>query len=123
MTNETLNQNDRIIYLYRVTCLINNKIYIGQTVDPSSRWRGHKRDAANPKVPFHHAIKKYGADNFDFEVIVSCRGQDNANELETELVKQYHSYVTNGGGYNATHGGFNAPKSEAWRQAMRDWHA
>lgn len=113
--------NNRIIFLYCVTCLINNKYYIGQTVDCSSRWLGHRRDSANPKVPFHHAIKKYGAHNFKFEVIATCKGQDNANELETLLVSQYDSFITNGNGYNATHGGFNAPKSDEWKLALKKW--
>jgi group I intron endonuclease len=109
---EVQNQDDRIIYLYRVTCAINQKVYIGQTVDPNSRWRGHRRDAADPKVPFHYAIKKHGANNFQFDIIASCKGQDNANDLETTLVAQYDSFITNGKGYNATHGGMNAPKTE-----------
>lgn len=121
MTNEILIQNERIIYLYRIICLINNKIYIGQTVDPTSRWRGHRRDSATPKVPIQFAIKKHGAHNFEFEIIATCKGQDNANEAETELVKQYNSFVSGGKGYNATHGGMNAPKSELWFKAMEKW--
>jgi group I intron endonuclease len=123
MPKETQSQENRIIYLYRITCLVNHKIYVGQSVDPTSRWRAHRRDAADPKVPIQFAIKKHGAHNFEFEVIASCKNQDDANELETFLVAQYDSYVANGKGYNATHGGFNAPKSEQWLQAMRDWHA
>jgi group I intron endonuclease len=119
----TIEIESRIIYLYCITCVINKKVYIGQTVNPNTRWRAHCRDAANPKVPFHFAIKKHGNHNFEFKIIASCKGQDNANELETELVKQYSSYVQHGKGYNATHGGMNAPKSEEWRQAMRAWHA
>lgn len=121
MHDKTPDQNDRIIYLYRITCLVNQKVYIGQTVDPTSRWRGHRRDSADPKVPIQFAIKKHGNDNFDFEVIATCKGQDNANELETFLVAQYDSYVSNNKGYNATHGGMNAPKSEAWHKAMEQW--
>ena len=117
------NTGAQIIYLYCITCNINNKNYIGQTVDPTSRWRGHRRDSADPKVPLQFAIKKHGASNFQFEIIATCKGQDNANELETELVAQYDSFVNNNKGYNATHGGMNAPKSEQWKQAMRNWHA
>lgn len=116
-------ENTKIWSLYRITCLINNKVYIGQSVDPSSRWRAHRRDSADPKVPFHHAIKKYGSHNFEFKIIASCKSKDAANELETLLVSQYDSFISNGKGYNATHGGDNAPKSEAWKQGMRDWHA
>jgi len=121
MANKMQNQGERVIYLYRVVCLVNGKVYIGQTVKPSKRWYAHRKDSADPKVPFHHAIKKYGAENFEFEVIASCKGQDNANFLETTLVKQYNSYITDGYGYNSTHGGMNAPKSEKWKQMMRDW--
>ncbi len=116
-------QDNRIHFLYRVTNKINGKIYIGQTVDTTSRWRGHRRDAAEPKVPFHHAIKKHGAHNFNFEVIATCKGFANANELETLLVTQYDSYVSNGRGYNASHGGMNAPKSPEWIQKMKEYHA
>lgn len=123
MPEQTQNKDDRIIYLYRITCTINNKNYIGQTVDPTSRWRGHRRDSAYPKVPIQFAINKYGTHNFEFEIIASCKNQDDANELETLLVKQYDSFVSNNKGYNATHGGMNAPKSEAWVKAMKAWHA
>jgi len=121
MTTE--HQVERIIYLYKVTCITNNKIYIGQSVDPTGRWRAHRRDSSDPKVQFHYAIKKYGSHNFEFEVIACCKTQDDANDMETELVAQYNSFVSSGYGYNATHGGMNAPKSEAWIQAMKNWHA
>ncbi len=118
MTIEIPKEDARIIFLYCITNLINGKTYIGQSVDTNSRWRGHRRDSADPKVPLHFAIKKYGAHNFNFEVIATCQGQDNANELETYLVSQYDSFVNNGKGYNATHGGANAPKTEAWLKVI-----
>ena len=31
--------------IYIVTCLINNKIYIGQTIHPERRWTEHKQKA------------------------------------------------------------------------------
>ena len=57
--NEKSKEN-RIVYIYRITCLVNNKNYIGQTINPPLRWNGHRRDSANPKVPIQFAIKKYG---------------------------------------------------------------
>jgi group I intron endonuclease len=111
--------------LYRITNKINNKVYIGQAADVSKRWHDHRRAVRinKPTQVVHHALIKYGLENFEFEVIVSCKTQDDANFIETELVKQYDSFVGNGKGYNATLGGMNAPKSEKWRQMMRDWHA
>jgi group I intron endonuclease len=119
MTSKTL--DDRIHYLYRIINRINGKIYIGQTVQPQKRWNQHKNDAAHPTMIIHYAIKKYGNDAFIFEVIASCKTWDDANDTETLLVSQYNSLVPNG--YNVSLGGINAPKSEEWRQKMRDWHA
>lgn len=120
MTSETQKIDERIHYLYRITNKINGKIYIGQTVEPTKRWYQHRRDAAHPTMAIHYAINKYGAHNFEFEVIASCKTWDNVNELETLLVAQYDCLTINGKGYNIALGGMNAPKSDAWKQAMRD---
>ena len=110
-------------YLYKITNQINGKIYIGQTINPDTRWKNHQRSAIDPKVPIQYAIKKYDVNNFEFEVIACCKNQDDTNDIETELIKQYNSFIANGSGYNATHGGMNAPKSENFKQMMRAWHA
>lgn len=109
--------------LYKITNLINGKIYIGQAADVSKRWYDHRRAIKlnKPTQIVHHAMIKYGLDSFEFEVIACCKTQEDANETETLLVSQYNSFVKNGNGYNATLGGYNAPKSEAWKQAMKDW--
>jgi group I intron endonuclease len=117
MTQDT----QKIWSLYKITNSVNGKIYIGQTVEPTKRWYQHRRDAANPKYPFHHAINKYGVHNFEFEVIACCTNQDDANYSEELLIQQYDSLVQNGKGYNVALGGSVAPKSEAWKQALQDW--
>jgi group I intron endonuclease len=124
MTNDNTNKQDnRIYYLYRITNKINGKIYIGQTVQPEKRWTQHKTSAASdsPRMIISYAIKKYGNDAFEFEVIAGCKTWEDANEIETLLVAQYGSLVPNG--YNVSLGGFNAPKSEAWKEAFKKWHA
>jgi group I intron endonuclease len=109
-------------YLYRITNQVNGKVYIGQTINSHSRWRDHKREARQeqPKMIIHRAMKKHGIENFVFEIIATCKTQDDANETETVLVKQYESHVSIGKGYNVSNGGNNAPKTEAWRQQARD---
>jgi group I intron endonuclease len=113
----------KIWSLYKIINLINGKIYIGQTVQPEKRWYQHRRDAANPKYPIHFAINKYGAHNFEFEVIASCKSQDDANCMEEELIKQYDSLVKNGKGYNISLGGMVAQKSDEWKQALEKWRS
>lgn len=89
-------------YLYKITNLINGKIYIGQTIHPKKRWWEHKQRAKThyDNYPLHLAIDKYGEDNFKFEIIEESI---NYNERETELIKQYNSLCPNG--YNVTQGG------------------
>ena len=110
----------QIWFLYKITCLKNNKIYIGQAQDVSKRWSDHKRavETNKPVQPIHYAMVKHGLENFVFEIIASCKSLDDANITETELVKQYDSFISNGRGYNATLGGMNAPKSDEWKSHM-----
>ena len=122
MTNDTQKQDDKIHYLYRITNKINQKIYIGQTVQPNKRWNQHRHDAINPTQVIHHAINKYGIINFEFEVIALCKSQNDANLVEEELIKQYNCLVKDGEGYNISLGGIVAAKSDEWKRAMKEWH-
>lgn len=60
--------------IYKVTNLINKKVYIGQTIDLEQRKRNHKSESYNQKssgykYAFHSAIRKYGWDNFTWEIL------------------------------------------------------
>lgn len=116
-------ETQKIWSLYKITNQINGKIYIGQAADVSKRWSDHRRAVKlnKPTQVVHYAMIKHGLDNFEFEVIACCKTQDDANDTETELVKQYNSFIKNGNGYNATLGGMNAPKSDEWKQSMKEW--
>lgn len=118
-----MTQETQIWAIYKIINLVNGKIYIGQTIEPTKRWYQHRRDAAKPKYPLHFSIKKHGVHNFEFEVIFYCKSQDDANWAEEELIKQCDSLVKNGKGYNISLGGMVAPKSAEWIQAMKNWHA
>ncbi|MGI0058133.1 MAG: GIY-YIG nuclease family protein [Nitrosotalea sp.] len=119
MTIKTPTQDVRIHYLYRITNTINGKIYIGQSVDTVRRWYEHKRQAIqdNSEMIISRAIKKYGSAVFEFEVIVSCKTWEDANDTETLLVQQFDCQTPKG--YNIAAGGINAPKSEEWKEYMR----
>ena len=89
--------------IYKITNNINKKIYIGKSVNIETRWNQHKY--TKDSLPIHHAIQKYGINNFTFEVIEECNPKD-LNEKEIYWIKHFNSY--SGEGYNLTQGGDGA---------------
>ena len=109
-------------YLYRITDALNNKVYIGQTVDNKKRWMQHKSYAKNPEKTgqyIHRAMNKYGVENFTFEIIATCLNQEDANEIESVLIVQYDSRNKENG-YNLTVGGNHGGHSEETKQKLRE---
>lgn len=106
-------------YLYRITNKINGKYYIGQTNNLHTRWIAHKNCSESPTQVIHHALAKYGINNFEFDHIATCKTIDQANDSETELIKQYDSLISNNG-YNLTTGGKNFKFSEETKEKMRN---
>lgn len=95
-------------YIYKITNLINNKIYIGKTLkDVYSRFAEHIRTSRNEDCenrPLYKAMKKYGVENFKVEEIekVAVTDGHELNEREIYWIAYYNSYEN---GYNATLGG------------------
>lgn len=54
--------------IYKITNIINNKIYVGQTVN-NIRQRWNKHCHSNGCKSLYNAILKYGKDNFNIEII------------------------------------------------------
>lgn len=93
--------------IYKHTNKINGKCYIGQTCrkNPNERWNNGK--GYNGTI-FAKAIKKYGWDNFEHEIIEDgILSEEEANEREMYWIEYYNSYagVSGGNGYNMTRGG------------------
>lgn len=88
--------------LYKITNLINGKVYIGQSIHPDKRWREHRNKAKKnfDEYPIHLAISKYGEKNFSFEILEWSEDYDNR---EKELIQEYNSISPNG--YNIAMGG------------------
>ena len=95
-------------YIYLITNFENQKIYIGQTVNPISyRWCEHVNEAYNGNKSnslLHRAIIKYGASNFGVCLLEECKNSE-LNEKEKFYIKEYDSYYTHDKGYNMTWGG------------------
>lgn len=90
------------MYIYQITNLINGKIYIGQTNNIQKRWANHRCNN-DPDMVIARALRKYGIDNFKFEVLLRGLTPDEANQKEIELIKEKNSLVPYG--YNVATGG------------------
>lgn len=92
-------------YIYKITNLINGKIYIGQTSKTiQERFEAHlKKARAYTNRYLYDAMNKYGYENFKVTEIEEC---DNANLDEREIywIKYYNSNNKQYG-YNMTIGG------------------
>ena len=62
---------DTMIGIYKITNVLNNKVYIGQSNNIERRFREHKTVGEKSKIPVDLAIKKYGSKNFNFEIILN----------------------------------------------------
>lgn len=91
--------------IYRATNKINGNMYIGQTIyDLKSRIKGHDYDSKNENRScyFQNALKKYGPENFKWEVIDECDNINRLNQLEIFYIGYYDTFEN---GYNLTTGG------------------
>lgn len=89
--------------IYKITNTINQKVYIGQSIHPIQRFSEHCYNNTDSLI--HRAIKKYGKENFQFEIIEP--DIENYNEREKYWINYYNCISPNG--YNLSHGGDEPP--------------
>lgn len=90
------------MWIYKITNIQNNKVYIGQSIRPiNQRFQRHINDALNNILDTHfaRAIKKYGKENFVIEEIDTANTQEELNKKEQYWIKYYDSVIN---GYNET---------------------
>lgn len=92
--------------IYKYENKINHKKYIGQTKNFTRRQYEHLRSSilGYDNFTFHKAIKKYGIENFDVEIVCYCNSKEELNEKEIYYIDYYKSFISDGG-YNLTRGG------------------
>lgn len=107
------NERERVIGIYKITNIINGHAYVGQSEDIYVRWARHVSDSKNPNrhsyyYPLCCAFRKYGEENFDFEILERCT----KSELNDREIYWINLHDTCNNGYNQTIGGEHAKTTE-----------
>jgi group I intron endonuclease len=104
-------------YIYKITNNFNKKIYIGKTKSPKCRWKQHKFHSKVRNTTLYYAIRKYGIENFTFEIIEEC-AESEINDREiyyVSLLRPNYNMTKGGDG-----GGFlNKKHGEKWKKAIK----
>lgn len=94
------------MFIYKITNLINGKLYIGQTTRSiEERFKQHLKPS-NRCTILKEAIKKYGRENFKIELIEICKKED-LDIKEIFWIKELNTISPNG--YNIVGGGNKGP--------------
>lgn len=110
------------LLIYKITNLINGKIYVGQTTKTleqrlAKHW-SEARCASRPNNYFHNALLKYGIENFIIEKLDTASSIEELNEKEYYWIEKLHSRDKDIG-YNLMTGGKSGIKSEKTKELLR----
>ena len=108
--------------IYKLTNIINGKVYIGQTKNSlRKRLISHisqaKPNTKSKKHYLQYAIIKYGLDNFVVDILETCPSKL-LNDREKFWIKKFNSAVSTKG-YNCTYGGDGNNSSREIRKSTR----
>lgn len=106
--------------IYKITNVINEKIYIGQAIDIEIRWKRHINDLKSNRHCNHHlqrAWNTYGESVFSFSVVKEC-SEDDLDLLEEFYIRELKAFDPEYG-YNLTYGGEGGRRTEEVKQKLR----
>lgn len=107
--------------IYKITNIVNGKIYIGKTDNPTRRWYKHKLESKKYLNRYlYRAMNKYGLENFTFEIIHENIPNSEIDSYEIKYIKELNSKAPNG--YNMTDGGegtIGRPMKESTKEKLR----
>lgn len=112
----------KIIGIYCIRNKINDKRYIGRSLEMQRRWEMHRKELnsnTHKNDYLQNAWNKYGEDNFEFEILELCEA-DRLDELEIHYIKKYGTFNNKEKGYNLQSGGNFSKASESTRKKISE---
>ena len=103
-------EKSKVMGIYKITSP-SGKVYIGQSKNCYNRWRSHIQktfNGASPEYeyPLYRSFRKYGVENFTFEVLEIIENEAELNDAETNWILEYNSCEN---GYNQLRAGETTP--------------
>ena len=102
--------------IYKIECLVNGKVYIGQSIDLDSRLNGHRTGEHNDCL--REDMKKYGLENFIFDILEEV-ARERLTEREQFFMDFYES-LNPEKGYNKRAADPARPLSEEHRRKISE---
>ena len=114
-----MNDMNKTFEVYKITNILNNKIYIGITsIGTGRRFKVHcSKSRLGSNYPLHKAIKEYGEDKFRPDLIEICDSVETLREREKYFISLFNSTDPNIG-YNTTNGGEYIEVTQEMREAL-----
>jgi group I intron endonuclease len=101
---------ETVFMIYKIECVANGRVYIGQSKNWRKRWNEHKRHLQNGthrSKKLQRAWDKYGADKFEHTIIQTCTEHE-VDEREIYWISEYDS-TNKLKGFNTESGGSTNP--------------
>lgn len=108
-----------ICSIYKITNMINQKSYIGQTWQKVDRRFQQHCSKRSKCIKLIRSINKYGKDNFIVETIGLCYNQEDSDNMECHFINQFNTIEK---GYNLTYGGSNGKPTPETLIKLRNSH-
>lgn len=83
--------------IYKITNKITKEFYIGSSTNIYCRWQSHKNRAFNKSSKeynkkLYKSIRKYGVENFNFEILEEVLNNDDLKSIENKYIKELNAY-------------------------------